>query len=113
MPGCAGWLMARLGSKLCPGKEQAEPGIPVPVEQLSAAREGGAGDAGSEEQLVGRGNPTAWGCQGEEGVTPQDKRQGVTRHLGWQDLRTEEVTAKAREGKWLESVKAVDRGGRG
>lgn len=40
-------------------------------------------DAGGEEQWVLRGNPAAWGCQREEGVTPQDKKQGVVRHLGW------------------------------
>lgn len=71
------------------------------------------GDAGGEEQSVLRGNPTAWSCQGKESVTPQDKKQGGIRHWGWQDLITKEVAAKAGEEKWLESVKAVDRGGRG
>lgn len=90
----------------------------MPGEQLLAARELDShvvmfGDAAGEEQSILRGSPTAWGCQGKESVAPQDKEQGGIRHWGWQDLRTKEVAAKAGEEKWLESVKAVDRGGRG
>ena len=74
-------------------------------------------DIRGEEQPVVRWNPTAWGCKAwpvrEKKVAPaQEEKQRGIRHLGWQDLRTKEMAAKAWEEKWLESVKAVDRGGR-
>lgn len=111
--------MAWLGSKLCPGKGQAEPG---PLSLVSSSWQHGSWIPTlwclvmlemRSNQFQG-GNLTAWGCQGEEeSVTPQDKKQGGIRHLEWQDLRKKEVAAKAGEEKWLESVKAADRGGRG
>lgn len=85
------------GKQTVSSKEQAEPG-PLCLGQLLAAQELDShvvtfGDTGGEEQSLVRGNPPAWGCWGE-GVTPQGKKQGGIRHLGWRNLRTKEVAAK-------------------
>lgn len=105
------------GNRLCPGKEQAEPGPPSLVSSSQQHRSW----IPTWNWSLGCWRWGAVGCKGEPGCVglPRRRRrchpsgQKARRHLGWQDLRTKEVAAKAREEKWLESVKAVDRGGRG
>lgn len=55
-----------------------------------------------------------WACEGEEsGTIPGGKKAGRYQAFGVVRFGVKEMAAKGWEEKWLESVKAVDRGGRG
>lgn len=76
------------------------------------------GDVRGQEQLVVRWNPATRGCKAwpareKKVAAAQVKKQQRYQAFGVARFEDEEAVAKAWEEKWLESVKAADRGGRG
>lgn len=65
-PGCAGWPMAQWETNCVQVKSRQSQGPCAWGAALGSTGagfpHGGVGDTGSEEQSVGRGSLTAWGC---------------------------------------------------